>query len=87
MFRSIWSKSLRDYRVAILAWGFGLALLAAIEFAESTPTTIATLGSLAPLLRFQGEIRDSGFSLLKNALVARESLEKTPLFVSRNERL
>jgi len=24
MFRSIWSKSLRDYRVAILAWGLGL---------------------------------------------------------------
>jgi len=27
MFRSIWSKSLRDYRVPILGWGLGLGLL------------------------------------------------------------
>ena len=26
MFRSILSKSLRDYRVPILGWGFGMAL-------------------------------------------------------------
>ena len=55
MFRSILSKSLRDYRVAILAWGFALGLFAAVDFAESTPTTIASLGSLAQLFRFLGD--------------------------------
>jgi ABC-2 type transport system permease protein len=54
MFRSIWSKSLRDYWVAILAWGLGLALFGAIDFAESTPTTVAAFGSLAPLFRMLG---------------------------------
>jgi ABC-2 type transport system permease protein len=55
MFGSIWSKTLRDYRVAILAWGLALALFGAIDFAESTPTTIATFGSLAPLFRMLGD--------------------------------
>src|SRR5579859_1774640 len=55
MFRSILSKSLRDYWVPILAWGLGLALFGAIDFAESTSTTIATLGSLAPLFRMLGD--------------------------------
>ncbi len=55
MFRSIWSKTLRDYRVAILAWGFALGLFAAVDFAESTPTTIATFGGLAPLFRVLGD--------------------------------
>jgi len=55
MFRNIWSKTLRDYRVAILAWGFALGLFALIDFAESTPTTIATFGSLAPLFRVLGD--------------------------------
>ncbi len=55
MFRSIWSKSLSDYRVAILAWGLGLALFGAIDFAESTPTTLAVFGSLAQLFRFLGD--------------------------------
>ncbi|GAC1351009.1 MAG: hypothetical protein NVSMB27_39020 [Ktedonobacteraceae bacterium] len=55
MFRSILSKSLRDYRVAILAWGLGLGLFAAVDFAESTPTTIAALGSLVQLFRFLGD--------------------------------
>src|SRR5229473_1423292 len=55
MFRSIWSKSLRDYWVPILAWGLGLGLFAAVDFAESTPTTIATLGSLVQLFRFLGD--------------------------------
>jgi ABC-2 type transport system permease protein len=55
MFRNMWSKSLRDYRVAILAWGFALGLFAAIDFAESTPTTIATFGNLAPLFRVLGD--------------------------------
>ena len=54
MFRSMWNKSLRDYRVAILAWGLGLALFGAIDFAESTPTTLAAFGSLVQLFRFLG---------------------------------
>src|SRR5215469_6729650 len=55
MFRSTWSKSLRDYRVAILAWGLALGLFGAVDFAESTPTTLATVGSLAQLFRFLGD--------------------------------
>ncbi len=55
MFRSIWSKTLRDYRVPILAWGIALGLFAAVDFAESTPTTIAALGSIAHLFRFLGD--------------------------------
>ncbi len=55
MFRSIWSKTLRDYRVAILAWGLGLALFGALDFAESTPTTLAAMGTLAQFFRFLGD--------------------------------
>jgi ABC-2 type transport system permease protein len=55
MFRNIWSKSLRDYRVAILAWGFAFGLFAFVDFSESTPTMMATFGSLAPLFRFLGD--------------------------------
>jgi len=55
MFRNIWSKSLRDYRVATLAWGFALGLFAFVDFSESTPTMMATFGSLAPLFRFLGD--------------------------------
>jgi ABC-2 type transport system permease protein len=55
MFRTIWSKTLRDYRVAILAWGLALGLFAFVDFSESTPTMMATFGSLAPLFRFLGD--------------------------------
>jgi ABC-2 type transport system permease protein len=55
MFRSIWSKSLRDYRVAILGWGIGLGLLMAVGFATATPIVIAGFASLAQLLRFLGD--------------------------------
>ncbi len=55
MFRTIWSKTLRDYRVPILAWGLALGLFAFVDFAESTQTMIATFGSLAPLFRFLGD--------------------------------
>ena len=55
MFRSTWSKTLREYRIAILGWGIGLALFGALDFAESTPTTLAAFGSLAPLFRFLGD--------------------------------
>lgn len=55
MFRSIWSKSLRDYRVAILGWGIGLGLLMLVGFILATPDIIATYASIAPLLRFLGD--------------------------------
>jgi len=55
MFRTIWSKTLRDYRVAILAWGLALGLFAFVDFSESTPTMMTTFGSLAPLFRFLGD--------------------------------
>ena len=50
MFRSIWSKSLRDYRVAILSWGIGLGLLMTVGFATATPVVLAGFASLAPHL-------------------------------------
>ena len=55
MFRSIWSKSLRDYRIPILGWGYGLALLMVAGFATATPVVLAGFASLAPLLGFLGE--------------------------------
>jgi len=55
MFRSIWSKSLRDYRVAILAWGLGLGVLMAAGLAGATPAVIAAFASLATLFRFLGD--------------------------------
>jgi ABC-2 type transport system permease protein len=55
MFRNVWSKSLRDYRVPILGWGIGLALLLAAGFATATPLVIAGFASLAQLFRFLGD--------------------------------
>jgi len=55
MFRSIWSKTLRDYRVAILAWGIGLGLLMAAGFGTATPSVLAGFASLAPILSFLGD--------------------------------
>ena len=55
MFRSIWSKSLRDYRVPILAWGLGLALLMYVGFATATMAVIVAFATYAPLVGFLGE--------------------------------
>ncbi|GAC1391243.1 MAG: hypothetical protein NVSMB38_11130 [Ktedonobacteraceae bacterium] len=55
MFRTIWSKSLRDYRVAILGWGIGLGLLMTVGLATATPVVLAGIASLAPLFRFLGD--------------------------------
>lgn len=55
MFRSMWSKSLRDYRVPILAWGIGLALLMFVGFATATRPVLAAFVSIAPLVSFLGE--------------------------------
>jgi ABC-2 type transport system permease protein len=40
-FRAVWSKSLRGYRVAILAWGVGLGLLLMATAAASTSISTA----------------------------------------------
>jgi len=55
MFRSIWSKTLRDYRVPILAWGLGLALLMFVGFATATAPVLAAFASIAPLVGFLGD--------------------------------
>ena len=55
MFRAIWSKTLRDYRVPILSWGIGLGLLMAVGFATATPIVLIAFASLVPLVSFLGE--------------------------------
>jgi ABC-2 type transport system permease protein len=55
MFRSTWSKSLRDYRVPILSWGLGLALLMFVGYATATTPVLAAFASIAPLVGFLGE--------------------------------
>ncbi len=55
MFRSVWSKTLWEYRVAILGWGIGLGLLMTVGFAAATPTVVLAFASLAPLFRFLGD--------------------------------
>jgi ABC-2 type transport system permease protein len=55
MFRAIWSKSLWDYRVAILGWGIGMGLLMIVGLASATPAVLAGFASLVPLLRFLGD--------------------------------
>ena len=55
MFRTIWSKSLRDYRVPILGWGFGLALLMVAGLAAATPALRDAYASIAQSLRFIGD--------------------------------
>ncbi len=56
MFRSIWSKSLRDYLVPILGWGTGMGLLMLAIFAEGTPAVRAAYASFyAQTFRFIGD--------------------------------
>src|SRR5712691_293230 len=55
MFRSIFSKSLRDYWVPILAWGIGMALLVLVGFATATAPVLAAFASIVPLVGFLGE--------------------------------
>ena len=55
MFRTIRSKSLRDYRVPILSWGFGLALLMVAGLAAATPALRDAYASIAQSLRFLGD--------------------------------
>jgi ABC-2 type transport system permease protein len=55
MFRSILSKSLRDYRVPMLAWGFGLLVFMAAEVAMATPAVVTAYISLVKILSFWGD--------------------------------
>ncbi|MDQ6644772.1 MAG: hypothetical protein M3Y76_10005, partial [Chloroflexota bacterium] len=60
MFRSVWSKTLREYRVPILGWGLGLGLLlltTLAAYATQVPdaTARATLAGVAQSLRFFGD--------------------------------
>lgn len=60
MFRSIYTKTLRDYRVPLLAWGLGLALLvyfALTAFASqfTTPQSREEIATLAQTFRFMAE--------------------------------
>ncbi|MEO7002399.1 MAG: ABC transporter permease subunit, partial [Ktedonobacterales bacterium] len=58
--RSIWSKTLRDYRIPILAWGIGMALLlvaqiTTIQSLINTPAARESVAQLANSFRFFGE--------------------------------
>jgi len=55
MFRSILSKSLRDYRVPMLAWGFGLLVFMAAVVATATPAVVTAFSSFARIVSFLGD--------------------------------
>jgi ABC-2 type transport system permease protein len=55
MFRSILSKSLRDYRVPMLAWGFGMALFMVAVVGTATPAVVTAFISFARILSFLGD--------------------------------
>jgi ABC-2 type transport system permease protein len=55
MFRSIWSKTLRDYRVPMLAWGLGLGLLMLVGLGTATPAVVTAFISLAHIVSFIGD--------------------------------
>ncbi len=55
MFRSILSKTLRDYRIPMLGWGYGLALLMVVGLAAATPALRDAYASIAQGLRFLGD--------------------------------
>ena len=55
MFRNFLSKSFRDYRVPMLAWGCGLALLMAAGFGTATPAVVTAFISFSRILSFLGD--------------------------------
>jgi ABC-2 type transport system permease protein len=55
MFGSILSKSLRDYRVPMLAWGFGMALFMVAVVGTATPAVVTAYISLVRILGFLGD--------------------------------
>jgi ABC-2 type transport system permease protein len=55
MFRSILSKSLRDYRVPMLAWGLGMLVFMTAMVATATPAVVTAYMSLVKILSFWGD--------------------------------
>jgi len=55
MFRSILSKSLRDYRVPMLAWGFGMALFMVSVVATATPAVVTAFVTFSHIISFLGD--------------------------------
>ncbi|HET8840480.1 MAG TPA: ABC transporter permease subunit, partial [Ktedonobacteraceae bacterium] len=55
MFRTIWSKSLRDYRIAIPGWGLGFGLIMLAVFSAADPAIVAAWATLASGFRFLAE--------------------------------
>ena len=55
MFRSMLSKTLRDYRVPMLAWGFGMALFMVAVVGTATPAVVTAYISLVRILSFLGD--------------------------------
>ena len=65
MFRSIYLKTLRDYRVAIAGWGFGMGLvivspMASVATLISTPKARADLATLATQFKWAGDAVAAG---------------------------
>ncbi|GAC1541971.1 MAG: hypothetical protein NVS2B7_14890 [Herpetosiphon sp.] len=52
MFRSIWTKSLRDYRIPVLGWGCGLGLLMIVTLAAAVPAVREAYATIAVKFRF-----------------------------------
>src|SRR3979409_673345 len=51
MFRTVWSKTLREYRIAIPGWGIGLVLLLFAEFASVATLDLASLSCVGQLAK------------------------------------
>ena len=79
-FRSVFLKTLRDYRVAILGWGLGIGVLTPIVFAAfstfiDSPEALAGLSALVqnPAIRLFGEpvdiVHAGGFATFRLAMV------------------
>src|SRR5579864_4762172 len=56
MFRSIFSKSIRDYWVPMLAWGCGLAVFMTAVVATATPAVVTAFMSLAHIISLIGDL-------------------------------
>lgn len=54
-FRSIFRKSLKDYRLPVICWGVCLGLLMTGIILSASRAVIATYASIAPLVTFLGE--------------------------------
>jgi ABC-2 type transport system permease protein len=55
MFRSILSKTLREYRVPMLAWGYGLAVFMYAVLSTATPAIVTAFMSFARIVSFLGD--------------------------------